>query len=306
MPDYPYPDPVIQVADGQELARDLVVIPNRRVQLVPNIGVIAGTHSVLVVETGMGPRNAESVLAFATDYARGRRLYLTTTHFHPEHAFGAQVFAGQATFLINQAQADDLAAKGPGYLDNFRGLGEPVARQLEGVRLVTPDLVYDDAYELDLGGRVVRMRATGQAHTKGDQVITVPDAGVMFTGDLVETGQFAIFPWFPPYDVDVSGTRWIAVMERLAAQRPRVMVPGHNDIDGPELLTEVGEYLKLLRDETWRRQDSAMSEDTIVAEVTDVMIKRHPDWDGREWIRPGVGCLCAEHAAPAPAGRDAG
>jgi glyoxylase-like metal-dependent hydrolase (beta-lactamase superfamily II) len=295
MADYSYPDPIVQVTDVQELARDLVVIPNRRVQLVPNIGVIGGTHSVLVIETGIGPRNAEKVLKFATDYAKGRRLYLTTTHFHPEHAFGAEVFAGQATFLVNQAQADDLATKGPGYIDNFRGLGKPVARQLEGVQLPTPDLVYDDAYELDLGGRVVRMQATGRAHTKGDQVITVPDSGVMFTGDLVETGQFAIFPWFPPYDVDVSGTRWIAVMERLAAQSPRVVVPGHNDIDGPQLLSDVSDYLKLLRDETWRRQDSAMSEDTIVAEVTDVMIKRHPDWDGREWIRPGVDCLCSEH-----------
>jgi hypothetical protein len=30
----------------------------------------------------------------------------------------------------------------------FRGLGAPVARQLEGVELVTPDVVYDDAYDL--------------------------------------------------------------------------------------------------------------------------------------------------------------
>jgi glyoxylase-like metal-dependent hydrolase (beta-lactamase superfamily II) len=297
MAEYPYPEPVVQIAQALELARDLVVIPNQRVPLVPNIGVVAGTHSVLVVETGMGPRNAGKVLGFATDYARGRRLYLTTTHFHPEHAFGAQAFAGQATFLVNRAQADDLAAKGPGYIGMFAGLGEPVARQLEGVELATPDIVYDDAYDLDLGGRVVRLRATGRAHTKGDQVITVPDAGVMFTGDLVETGQFAIFPWFPPHDTDVSGIRWIAVMERLATPRPRVVVPGHNDIDGPQLLSDVRDYLQELRNETWRRRDSAMSEDTIVAEVTDLMIKRHPDWEGREWIRPGVGCLCAEHAA---------
>lgn len=295
MAEYPYPDPIVQVTDVQEVARDLVVIPNRRVQLVPNIGIIGGTHSVLVVETGMGPRNAEKVLAFAADYARGRELYLTTTHFHPEHAFGAQVFAGQATYLLDQAQADDLASKGPGYLGMFRGLGEPVARQLEGVELAAPDVVYDGSYDLDLGGRVVQLRATGRAHTKGDQVITVPDAGVMFTGDLVETGQFAIFPWFPPHDTDVSGTRWITVMERLAAAHPQVVVPGHNDIDGPQLLTDVHDYLTLLRDETWRRQDSAMGEDTIAAEVADLMIKRHPDWEGQEWIRPGVGCLCAEH-----------
>jgi glyoxylase-like metal-dependent hydrolase (beta-lactamase superfamily II) len=273
-----------------------VVIPDRRVPLVPNIGVVGGTQSVLVVETGMGPGNAGTVLKFAADYARGRKLYLTTTHFHPEHAFGAQVFAGAATFLVNRAQADDLAAKGPGYLEMFRGLGEPVARQLAGVELVTPDVVYDDSYDLDLGGRVVRLRAAGRAHSKGDQVVTVPDAGVMFTGDLVEAGQFAIFPWFPPYDTDVSGLRWIAVMRRLAGENPRVVVPGHGDIGGPQLLADIQDYLQLLRDETWVRRDSAMSEATIVAEVSALMIERHPEWAGREWIEKGVGCLCAEHA----------
>jgi glyoxylase-like metal-dependent hydrolase (beta-lactamase superfamily II) len=143
-------EPVVRLAGVQELAHDLVVIPDRRVQLVPNIGVIGGRHSVLVVETGMGPRNAETVLNFAADYARGRKLYLTTTHFHPEHAFGAQVFADEATFLINRDQADDLKMKGPGYLEMFRGLGAPVARRLEGVELVQPDIVYDREYDLDL------------------------------------------------------------------------------------------------------------------------------------------------------------
>src|SRR3954470_24976919 len=134
-------EPIVEISQAQDLARDVVMIPNRRVELVPNIGVIGGNHSVLVVETGMGPRNAEKVLAFATEYAKGRKLYLTTTHFHPEHAFGAQAFAGEATYLVNGAQAADLAGKGPSYLEMFRGLGAPIARQLEDVELVTPDVV---------------------------------------------------------------------------------------------------------------------------------------------------------------------
>jgi len=297
MAEYELPDPVVQVSDIKDVARDLVVIPNRRVGLVPNIGIIGGTQAVLVVDTGMGPRNANRVLEFAADYAAGRRLYLTTTHFHPEHAFGAQVFAGHATFLVNQAQAQDLSAKGPGYLEMFRGLGAPVARELEGVELATPDVVYGESYALDLGGRVVQLQATGRAHSNGDQVVTVPDAGVLFTGDLAETGQFAIFPWFPPYDTDVSGVRWIAVMQRLAAQNPQVVVPGHGDIGGPQLLTDISDYLELLRDETWIRRDSAMSQETIVEEVRALMIARHPDWAAREWIASGVGCFCSEHAA---------
>jgi len=297
MAEYEMPEPIVEIAEVAELARDLVVIPNRRVQLVPNIGVVGGTDSVLVIDTGMGPSNAAKVLEFAADYASGRKLYLTTTHFHPEHAFGAQVFAGEATFLINRAQAEDLTAKGPGYLEMFRGLGAPVARQLEGVELASPDVVYEDTYDLDLGGRVVQLRATGRAHSKGDQVVTVPDAGVLFTGDLAEAGQFAIFPWFPPHDTDVSGVRWIQVMQRLAAQAPQVVVPGHGDIGGPQLLVDVRNYLELLRDETWVRRDSAMSEQTIVEEVRALMLERYPDWAAQEWIQPGVGCLCSEHAA---------
>jgi len=297
MPKYHGPDPVVEITGVTEIARDLVVVPNRHIDLVPNIGVIGGTHSVLIVETGMGPSNAAKVLEFAADYAKGRRLYLTTTHFHPEHAFGAQAFAGEATYLANRAQADDLAARGAGYLDMFRAMGEPVARQLEGVKLTTPDVVYDGSCDLDLGDRVVHLRPTGQAHTKGDQVVTVPDAGVMFTGDLVETGQFSIFPWFLPYDTDVSGVRWIAVMQRLIAENPRVVVPGHGDIGGHQLLVDVRDYLEELRDETWRRQEWGMDEPKIAEEVRTLMIERHSDWAGQEWIESGVGCLYSEHAA---------
>ncbi|WP_433239260.1 MBL fold metallo-hydrolase [Streptosporangium sp. CA-135522] len=297
MTDEPMTDPAVQVAGAREIAPDLMVIPNHRVALVPNIGIIGGTRAVLVVETGIGVANAEQVLTFASEVAKGRRLYLTTTHFHPEHAFGAQVFAGQATYLVNRAQADDLKTKGPGYLEMFRGFGGPIARRLDGVRLPIPDVVYDDGYDLDLGGRTVRLRPTGRGHTKGDQVVEVPDAGVLFTGDLAETGQFAIFPWFPPYDTDVSGVRWLAVMDRLAATGPRVVVPGHGDLGGPQVLAEVRDYLCELRDETWRRRDSAMGEAEIVAEVRTLLIERHPEWVGQEWIERGVGCLCTEHAA---------
>lgn len=300
MTDYMYPDPVVEITGVKELARDVLVVPNRGVQLVPNIGFIGGTHSVLVVDTGMGPRNAEKVLDFVTANARGRKLYLTTTHFHPEHAYGAQVFSDDATFLVNRAQAEDLKSKGPSYLEMFRGLGEPIARQLDGVELTDPDVVYDESYDLELGDRVVELRATGRAHSRGDQVIRIPDADVLFTGDLVEAGQFAIFPWFPPHDTDVSGIRWITVMERLTATQPRIVVPGHGDLNGVQLLDDTLDYLRLLRDETWVRRDSAMNDDTIVEEVRALMIQRHPNWTGQEWIASGVGCLSAEHAATTP------
>jgi glyoxylase-like metal-dependent hydrolase (beta-lactamase superfamily II) len=293
MTDEPIPDPAVRVAGAREIAPDLLVIPKPTSRSGTQhrhhrryAGRAGGRHRHRQRRAGPRPRRRRG---------EGRRLYLTTTHFHPEHAFGAQVFASQAIYLINRAQADDLQTKGPGYLEMFRGLGGSIAHRLDGVQVPTPDVVYDDAYDLDLGGRTVVLRPTGRGHTKGDQVIEVPDADVLFTGDLAETGQFAIFPWFPPHDTDVSGVGRLAVMDRLAATEPRLVVPGHGDLSGPQVLTIVRDYLRELRDETWRRRDSAMAADEIVPEVQALLIERHPEWAGQEWIERGVGCLCAEH-----------
>ncbi|MEV6240421.1 MBL fold metallo-hydrolase [Lentzea sp. NPDC051838] len=282
------PDPVVHVSDAVEVAPDVLVIPNKGVGLVPNIGVIGGSDAVLVVDTGLGLENASAVREFAVEVARGRRIHLTTTHFHPEHAFGASAFTG--SYVVNRAQSLDLQRKGVGYLEMFRGFGGAVAKRLDSVSVPEPDVVFDGVHTLDLGGRSVVLRPTGRGHTLGDQVIEVPDAGVLFTGDLAETGQFAIFPWFPPHDTDVSGVAWIDVMDTLIARAPQVVVPGHGAVGGPDVLAEVRDYLRELRDETWQRRDSA----DVVAEVRAVLVERHPSWAGQEWIEPGVGCLCAE------------
>ncbi len=75
------------------------VIPDGRVNLVPNIGIIAGSKATLVVDSGMGPKNGEVTLREVRKISPNAPLYLTTTHFHPEHVSGFQVFPASATLL---------------------------------------------------------------------------------------------------------------------------------------------------------------------------------------------------------------
>src|SRR6476619_308131 len=82
------PAPTVDTSGFGEIAEQVFVIPDRRVPLVPNIGLIGGRDAVLVVDTGMGPANGTRVLEAARDMAKGRKLILTITHFHPEHGFG--------------------------------------------------------------------------------------------------------------------------------------------------------------------------------------------------------------------------
>lgn len=279
-----------------EVAAGVHVIPDGSVPLVPNVGIVVGSRASLVVDTGMGPRNGATVRTHAEELAAGRPLLLTLTHFHPEHGYGAQAFEPGAVIVYNRAQRDELRVKGAPYLEMFRTFGDAVAGQLEGVELVEPHVVYDDAAEIDLGGASAELRTWGLAHTRGDQVVFLREQRVLFTGDLVESRCFAIFPWFPPEDVDVDGDRWIAVLRELEALEPDVVVPGHGEIGGVEVVTTAREYLELLREETRRLAADGASEDETADELDRSMRARHPDWVQPEWIAFGARCFYAAYA----------
>jgi glyoxylase-like metal-dependent hydrolase (beta-lactamase superfamily II) len=279
------PPPVVDTSTVREVAKDVFVIPDRRVPLVPNIGVIVGADAALVIDSGMGPANGRAVLDAARKIAGGRKLILTLTHFHPEHGFGAQAFKGAARITYNRAQRDELNAKGEGYLGMFRTFGPGVAAALEGTTLVEPDDVYDGASTtIDLGGRKVELRTWGMAHTGGDQVIWVPDTRVLFTGDLAEERIFPIFPWFPPDDVSIDAKRWAEVLAELAAMNPAVVVPGHGDVGGTEILTAVRDYIVDLGKRVAAEKAGGKDADAIVAVLAPKIRAEHPGWSSPEWI----------------------
>jgi glyoxylase-like metal-dependent hydrolase (beta-lactamase superfamily II) len=285
-PDEP-PAPVV-AGPAVEVAEGVHVIPDRGVPLVPNVGVVLGRRDVLVVDTGIGPRNGATVRGIAEQLAGGRPLLLTITHFHPEHGYGAQAFVPGATIVYNRGQHEELRLKGAPYLEMFRTFGSSVADALEGVELVEPDVVYDGEADVELGDRSVELRTWGLAHTRADQVVHVPDDRVLFTGDLVESNCFAIFPYFPPDDTDVDGNRWIELLERLERLEPAVVVPGHGPVGDAGVIAIAREYLVELRAETQRRAAKGVAVEDIVAEIDSEMRGRHPDWAQPEWIAFGV------------------
>jgi glyoxylase-like metal-dependent hydrolase (beta-lactamase superfamily II) len=286
------PPPVVADVEPEEIAPGVYVIPDGRVPLVPNVGVVVGDRAALVVDTGMGPRSGQRVL----DKARAitdKPLVLTITHFHPEHGFGAQVFEREATIVYNREQAEELSAKGSGYIEMFRGFGDGVAAQLEGVELVSPHVVYDGSAMLDLGGTTVELSHYGLAHTRGDQLVLVREGNVLFTGDLVENRLFPIFPWFPPQDSDVSGSRWIAVLERMERMEAAIVVPGHGEVGGGELVTAARDYMLDVQSRV-REVGAGRSVDEIKAELEPAVREHYSDWDAPEWIGLAIECFYAE------------
>ena len=291
------PAPEVDESGITEIANGIWIIPDRRIPLVPNVGIIVGDDAVLVVDTAMGPDNGARILAAAREKAGGRKLLLTITHFHPEHGFGAQVFRDEATIVYNRAQLEEFHDKGDGYLQMFRTFGPTVAAALEGVELVEPHVVYDGEADIDLGGRTVQLRTFGLAHTRSDQIVLCPDQGVLFTGDLVESRIFPIYPFFPPDDADVDGSRWIEVLRHLEELEPRIVVPGHGEPSDVGVIATAREYHEMLRAETFKLADEGLSADDAVVALEQRVLESYSGWDQPEWVGFGIRCFHAARSA---------
>jgi glyoxylase-like metal-dependent hydrolase (beta-lactamase superfamily II) len=285
-------EPVVAEGATEQIHNRVHVIPDRRVEFVPNIGIIEGDQAVLVIDTAMGAENGARVLSEARRVAGDRKLFLTTTHFHPEHAFGAQAFERDATYVANTAQADELADKGAEYVEMFSGFGPVLAELLTGVELVAPEVTYSgEEARLDLGGTAVHLLYYGPAHTRGDQLVFLPQERILFPGDLVENRFLPIFP-----DADASGSRWLGLLDRIEALDPAVVVPGHGAVGDVGLVEELRTYLLEVRARVGALHAEGRALETIEAAVEEEMRSRYEDWDNEIWIASAVKSFHAELA----------
>lgn len=276
-----------RVADASKLIevgdRTWILPDHERTPHVPNVGFVVGERSVLVVESGMGIANGERVLEIGRDLGEGRPLFLTASHFHPEHGLGAQPFVGEATIILNARQREELFEKCRGYVELFSTFTPAIAEALEGVELVPPDVVYTGELRLDLGGRIVELSERGDGHTRGDQVVVVPDERVIFAGDLVEERFFAILP-----DEDSDGDVWIRRLIEIEALDSEVLVPGHGALGGVELSRAARGSLEEIRDRALALHAEGADSEDVATAVEAEQLERYADWGNRDWIRPAA------------------
>jgi glyoxylase-like metal-dependent hydrolase (beta-lactamase superfamily II) len=194
------PLPIVDARFPSQIATGIWVIPDQRIPLVPNIGIVEGDKTVLVIDSGFTAQSGRNVLAAARAIAGKRDIVLTITHAHPEHTFGAQAFKGHAKIYYNQLQRDYLARDGEKLLKGFRPFLPPDrVSLLDDIQITLADEVYQGNHaSIDLGNHKVDFWTWGTAHSPGDQIITIPDQQVIFAGDLIEERIFPLVPLFPP------------------------------------------------------------------------------------------------------------
>jgi glyoxylase-like metal-dependent hydrolase (beta-lactamase superfamily II) len=259
------PDPLIKAGTTQKITDHVYVIPDDGVPLVPNVGIIVGTRGTLVIDTGLGARNAQTVLSEVQKVAKGTELSLATTHVHPEHDLGAMAFPPSTTMIRSRDQVQEIAETGLETAQRFAGMSPLNAELLKGAEFRKATVTFDKEHTVDLGGVRVRLMAVGPNHTRGDTAFYVEPGGVLFSGDVVMVA-------LPAFSSPASSiARWMDSLDRFEALKPTRIVPSHGPMGDASLIAGYRTFLTTVRTRAAELKKQGRSvEDTVTALQTEL------------------------------------
>lgn len=188
----------------------------------PNSGVIIGDDSVMVVEAQATPRLAQKVIDCVQQVTDKPITHLVLTHYHAVRVLGASAYRAPQIIMSEKARAM-VAERGQ---EDWDSEFQRFPRLFEGHEsipgLTWPTTTFNDRMTVYLGKRRIDIMQLGRAHTAGDAVIYVPDANVMFTGDIVEMKSAC-------YCGDGHFHDWPGTLERIRGFDLDAIAPGRGD-----------------------------------------------------------------------------
>jgi glyoxylase-like metal-dependent hydrolase (beta-lactamase superfamily II) len=255
--------PLVRENATEKISDHVYVIPDNSVSMVPNVGIIVGSRGTLVVDTGLGARNGQTVVREMQKVSKTPELYLATTHFHPEHDLGAGGFPPHTRMIRSQDQQKEIADQGAATAERFRAFGPLNAELLEGAEFRKADISFDREHLVDLGGVRVRLIAMGYNHTRGDTAFFVEPDSVLFSGDIVMTAL--------PNVGNATVRQWLTSMDVFEKLRPKRIVPSHGPMGDAALIATYKDLLGTVQRRTieLKKQGRTLDEATtaVVAEL---------------------------------------
>lgn len=234
-----------------------------------NAGFIIGDGGVLVVDTFFTPIAVEELIGEIGKLTQLPIKYAVNTHYHLDHTGGNQVLAARNVPIIAhdnvvtwqttknrrflpppeelQKRRDDAAKQLKETPEEQKDKRTQLQRQLQRfdamlqIKLTNPSVTFSTGTtHLYLGTREVLLFSL-PGHTGGDVLVFVPDANVMFTGDM---GWAKTLPNL----VDATVNDWIPSLDRMLSNHANTkFVPGHGDVATAAEIQDFRDYLDDLR-----------------------------------------------------------
>ncbi|MEC9369421.1 MAG: MBL fold metallo-hydrolase, partial [Pseudomonadota bacterium] len=236
-----------------------------------NAGLVIGDGQSLLIDTLWDPRLTSDMLRTMEPLTRDAPISsLVNTHADGDHFWGNQLLPGVDSITSEAARAEMDEHK-PATMLKFGRLGAALKRMpmrrarrpgqyfsamcapyaFNEVKHTPARRGFKGRHELTVGGRKVTLIEVGPAHTKGDLIVHVPDAGVVFTGDVLFIGSTPVM-WAGPL------SNWLAALDLIDGLGADVIIPGHGPVTGSEGVRQVRDYWDYARREIGERHDAGM------------------------------------------------
>lgn len=206
---------------------------------IANIGFIIGEKCVAVIDTGGSVSTGRKLREAIRRHTPLPVCYVINTHFHPDHVFGNAAFIQDAPdFIAHKNFLPGLRNREVQYLRHHaNNLGKDAAKE---IRILPPTREVASSMTIDLGGRVLELRAWPTAHTNADLTVHDRKTGTLWLGDLLFEKRV------PSLDGSLKG--WLAAMETLRRVEAKRVVPGHgaSSTDWPGAADRQTAYLSSL------------------------------------------------------------
>jgi len=233
-----------------------------------NAGFVIGDDGVAVIDTFQSAAAAAQLLAAIRERTPLPVHFVVNTHYHLDHVAGNGIFHDAGATII--AHRNVRAWERTENL-KFFGPNPPADKKAWVESLVLPGLVYDDAIDLFLGSRRILVRFM-PGHTGGDSVVIVPDASVVFTGDLFWNTTL-------PNTIDGDTAAWAQTDEHLASDYAKsTFVPGHGEVGTAQDVVAFREYLQTLRAVVASARARNLSGDALTQAVRAELAPRYEKW----------------------------
>lgn len=268
------PVPLVKAGATVKISEHVYVIPDEKVPMVPNVGIIVGTRATLIYDPGMGLRSGQVVLREAQKVSKGKDLYIVNSHFHPEHTTGELAFPPSTRIIRAAAQQQDVEEMGVKWVQNFASRSPVIAGVLEGFTgFRTPSEIFEKEKVLDLGGVRVRIVRLGPGHTRGDTIAFVEQDRVLFSGDL------AMKDLFPAFATPQSrASSWLASLDELDKLKARTVIGAHYPITDASVIKDYRDFLKAVQARVAELKKEGKSSDDVAVQVRTEFAKKYPDW----------------------------
>jgi glyoxylase-like metal-dependent hydrolase (beta-lactamase superfamily II) len=221
------------------------------------IGLVLGRGEALVIDTRTTPSHAREIVEDVRLVTRDPIAIVVDTHWHSDHAFGNSVFR-PATIWGHDRCPAGILEHGPTARAHLIDAMPHLAEDLATVVFDPPDRTFADRTTIEVGGRPVELSYHGRGHTDADIVIRVPDADVLFAGDLLEAGA-------TPYFGDGYPLDWPATVASLLPLATGPVVPGHGAVGDRAFVEAQLRAFRGFVDVALRVHDGVLDRDAAVA-----------------------------------------